>query len=599
MEADHLSWLRGVLLAGESRCSPERRWLYPLLAASRELTVLASGDEDYLTLGPPLVAQVRPLLDAVFLLAGQSNMSGRGDTIASSIPQELHLPNVHPGTAIAMCALKESSWGLAVKSSRSQTSFFFDPLLGWQSIVDESSLLHGNVDVMKQVGAGPGAAFALAFGGRVGVIPTAVGATALSEWMPDALNECPPSYHRGCPNLLSAALRSVFVSGCSFRLSGILWYQGENDCCTVDTFLAESYIVRFDYFISRLRTLLSLADQLFVADSISVVSTTGELVTTPPVLTCAVTSTRRLPYLELIRQQQLEVNLPNVDVVDVLGASLKLDCIHIDTRSAIALGVELARKMRLMLDGKVDDSRADCGVTAGKSTLVGYASWLDSPYDLMCSRLFSAARIEAIAAMDSTVFQGGKKLAILQSGNAPVNFVSGEVFFLDFCRVLHILPSLVDSDDKKKVFVDLGCGVGSCLAAASFLRRTETCHDVPYFSELIGFDLMHSKIVECASLLNALGRQSPWVGQAQELRAIEADFLQQDFSHADVVYACATCFDSTTMRSLEEGKFPLLRSGVLVVLIDKELSEKSSLTLLASCQVRTTWGVANARVYRK
>ena len=576
MEADHLSWLRGVLLAKESRCSPERRWLYPLLAASRELTVLASGDEDYLTLGPPLVAQVRPLLDAVFLLAGQSNMSGRGDTIASSIPH------------------------------RSQTSFFFDPLLGWQSIVDESSLLHGNVDVMKQVGAGPGAAFALAFGGRVGLIPTAVGATALSEWMPDALNECPPSYHSGCPNLLSAALRSVFVSGCSFRLSGILWYQGENDCCTVDTFLAESYIVRFDYFISRLRTLLSLADQLFVADSISVVSTTGELVTTPPVLTCAVTSTRRLPYLELIRQQQLAVNLPNVDVVDVLGASLKADCIHIDTRSAIALGVELARKMRLMLDGKVDDSRADCGVTAGKSTLVGYTSWIDSPYDLMCSRLFSAARIEAIAAMDSTVFsptgtvpEGGKKLAILQSGNAAVNFVSGEVFFLDFCRVLHILPSLVDSDDKKKVFVDLGCGVGSCLAAATFLRRTETCHDVPYFSELIGFDLMHSKIVECASLLNALGRQSPWVGQAQELRAIEADFLQQDFSHADVVYACATCFDSTTMRSLEEGKFPLLRSGVLVVLIDKELSEKSSLTLLASCQVRTTWGVANARVYRK
>lgn len=578
MEAD-LCWLREILLARESRCSPERRWLYPVLAASRELTVLAvSGDEDLLTLGPPLERQVEgvpPLLDAVFLLAGQSNMSGRGEKIASSL-------------------------------SPSLTSFFYDPLLGWQSIVDENSLLHGNVDVTKLVGVGPGAAFAVAFGGRVGVIPSAVGGTALSEWMPDVLSECPPSYHRGCPNLLSAALRSVYVSGSSFRLSGVLWYQGENDC-TGETFLAESYRERFEHFISRLRTLLSLADKLFVADSMLVVSTTGGELSEPPVLTCAVTSTRRLRYLELIRHQQLSVNLPNVDVVDAMGAGLKADCIHIDTRSAIALGVELARKMRIMLDGKVDDSRADSGITAGKANLVGQASWLHSPYDLLCSRLFSAAHIEAIAAMDSSVFiakavpEGGKKLAILQSGNAPVNFVSGEVFFLDFCHVLHLLPTLVDSDDKKRVFVDLGCGVGSCLAAASFLRRTETytSHDVPYFSELIGFDLMHSKIVECTSLLDALGRQSPWVGQAQELRAIEADFLQQDFRHADVVYACATCFDSTTMRSLEESMFPLLRPGAFVVLIDKELSEKSSLTLFASCQVLTTWGVANALVYRK
>ena len=128
-------------------------------------------------------------------------------------------------------------------------------------------------------------------------------------------------------------------------------------------------------------------------------------------------------------------------------------------------------------------------------------------------------------------------------------------------------------------------------AAASFIAD---CQDSAFFSEVRGYELMRSKVEESRLLLDALAHQHAQV--------VEADFLREDWSSASVVYACATCFDSVTMRALEETKFPLLRPGACVIVIDKELSTQgadlpSTLQLIASCQVNTTWGPASARVF--
>jgi len=220
---------------------------------------------------------------------------------------------------------------------------------------------------------------------------------------------------------------------------------------------------------------------------------------------------------------------------------------------------------------------------------------MDTRLDLAASKVFCKARLAVVAADDSVFTAAAGQLPALRRGLAPVNFVCGEVFFLDFCRVLRLLPLQAsrEGEGEARLFVDLGCGVGTPLAAAA-LFTTEAGDSV--FSDVRGYDLMHSKLVECRLVVEALRT----VQGLPSMEVVGADFLKQDWSSAHVVYACATCFDADTMRELEERKFPLLRPGACVVLIDKELSPHSPLAqgLLASCQVNTTWGVACARVYQ-
>ena len=165
---------------------------------------------------------------SLFVLAGQSNMAGRGQLLPplSSDRRTSLCDNCH-------CCRDQDIIGVGVDSTSSSSSstchrcyvslphgacqaadafrprvVSYDPLLGWTH--EAGASLHANVDILKRatVGIGPGSSFAIEYlrlrdlldatdsrrtsggdssGGSVGLIPVSVGSTFLAEWTADYL----------------------------------------------------------------------------------------------------------------------------------------------------------------------------------------------------------------------------------------------------------------------------------------------------------------------------------------------------------------------------------------------------------------------------
>jgi hypothetical protein len=142
----------------------------------------------------------------VFLLMGQSNMSGRG-----------RLDEVDPIENDQIRVFRSGTWSVAKEP------------------------LHD--DKPDRVGVGLAMSFASELlahrpGSDVGLVPCAVGGASLSQWMPgEAL------YQRAVD-----ATRAACREG---SLAGVLWHQGESD--SVDPQLAGSYGTRFVRMMTSLR----------------------------------------------------------------------------------------------------------------------------------------------------------------------------------------------------------------------------------------------------------------------------------------------------------------------------------------------------------
>ena len=149
----------------------------------------------------------------LFLLAGQSNMAGRGkveaqDSVAD--PRVLKL----------------------------------DQSMSWVPAVDP---LHWDKPTL--VGVGPGRSFGLALAARdtsarIGLIPAAVGGSPISSWAPGALDTATGTHP------YDDALERLRIAQKSGTLRGILWHQGESDATPA---LSVLYAARLRALIARFR----------------------------------------------------------------------------------------------------------------------------------------------------------------------------------------------------------------------------------------------------------------------------------------------------------------------------------------------------------
>ncbi|EEF52344.1 conserved hypothetical protein [Ricinus communis] len=223
----------------------------------------------------------------IFILAGQSNMAGRG-----GVEKGKWNGNVPPECRSNPSILRlsaELKWGVAREP------------------------LHADIDVGKTCGVGPGMAFANSVKandlriGVVGLVPCAVGGTKISQWARGT---------RLYQELVSRANESVKYGG---NIRAILWYQGESD--TVWKKDAEAYKGNFERFIANLRSDLN----------------------TPylPVIQVAVASGEG-QFIEMVRRAQLGIKMPNVRCIDAKGLPLKSDHLHLTTMSQVHLGLHLA-----------------------------------------------------------------------------------------------------------------------------------------------------------------------------------------------------------------------------------------------------------------
>ncbi|KAK9054311.1 hypothetical protein SSX86_025389 [Deinandra increscens subsp. villosa] len=226
----------------------------------------------------------------IILLAGQSNMSGRG-------------------------GVQNNTWdGVVPLQSQPNPSILrLTANLTWVQARDP---LHKDIDVQATCGLGPGMAFANRVLerdpglGPLGLVPCAVGGpmgTKISQW------------GRGGVLYRQLLRRARVARRGGGLIRGVLWFQGESD--TVSEVDARMYKRRLVNLFANLRA--DLGSPLL------------------PIVHVAITSGQG-PYVETVRKAQLGIKLPKVRCVDAKGLPLLQDNLHLSTPAQVRLGRMLA-----------------------------------------------------------------------------------------------------------------------------------------------------------------------------------------------------------------------------------------------------------------
>lgn len=231
--------------------------------------------------------------EQIFILSGQSNMAGRGGIITET--QHHHRRKHWDGVVPPECRPHPSILRLTAH-------------LSWEEARDP---LHSDIDTGKACGLGPGMAFANAVrervGGTLGLVPCAVGGTAIKEWA------------RGEKLYESMVKRAKAAVADGGEIKAVLWYQGESDTLTAED--AAAYQGRMEKLISDLREDLKLP--------------------LLPIIQVALASGDE-KYIEKVRAVQLGMKAPNLVCVDAKGLKLNSDNLHLTTESQVQLGLMLA-----------------------------------------------------------------------------------------------------------------------------------------------------------------------------------------------------------------------------------------------------------------
>uniref|UniRef100_A0A0D9W1L6 Sialate O-acetylesterase domain-containing protein n=1 Tax=Leersia perrieri TaxID=77586 RepID=A0A0D9W1L6_9ORYZ len=243
-----------------------------------------------LLLPPPVAGDIPPSNKLVFILAGQSNMAGRGGVVGS------HWDGIVPPD----CAPNPSILRLTAD-------------LRWEQAHEP---LHAGIDYNRTCGVGPGMAFANALlrSGRAGavaalaLVPCAVGGTRMAEWA------------RGSDLYSDLVRRARVALETGGRIGAVLWYQGESD--TVRWADANEYGRRMAMFVRDLRQDLAMPHLLLV--QVGLASGLGQ-------------------YTETVREAQKGIKLRNVRFVDAKGLPLQDGHLHLSTQAQVQLGHMLAQ----------------------------------------------------------------------------------------------------------------------------------------------------------------------------------------------------------------------------------------------------------------
>jgi hypothetical protein len=229
----------------------------------------------------------------LYLLIGQSNMAGRGQLT----PEYRNLSN----PAVLMLN-KDDKW------------------------VAASHPLH--FDKPKIAGVGPGLAFGLQMSEaypqvKIGLIPCAVGGTAIESWEPGVMDRASKKYpYDDMIERLKSAMKSGVVKG-------IIWHQGEANSTPERSV---GYLKKLEELIDRLRKAIGNKNLPFVV---------GEL--------GKYRDTYRLVNDQLIK---LPEEVKNTAVASSEGLVHKGDNTHFDAASATELGKRFAKQMILLQQKK-------------------------------------------------------------------------------------------------------------------------------------------------------------------------------------------------------------------------------------------------------
>jgi len=223
----------------------------------------------------------------LYLLAGQSNMAGRGE-ITGKYKNE--------GNANVYMLNKNNEWVVAKH-----------PV---------------HFDKPQVAGVGPGLAFALEMANsnrriKIGIVPCAVGGSSIDVWKTGAYDSATKTYP------YDDAMKRVAIAMQQGVFKGILWHQGESNCTPAG---AAVYLPKLITLIEQFRDSIHNKNLPFVA---------GEL-------------GRYKDQYDNINKviTQLPEKVPFTAIASSKGLKHKGDMTHFDSPSAEKLGKRFAKEMK-------------------------------------------------------------------------------------------------------------------------------------------------------------------------------------------------------------------------------------------------------------
>jgi hypothetical protein len=233
---------------------------------------------------------------SIFILAGQSNMSGRGKL-------DLVKPQLD---SLIMVFGNDYTWKVAKEP------------------IDSPKNQKDSVSIDLKAGFSPGLSFAKEYrrlnsNSKIGIVPCAKGGTAISEWA------------KGTP-LYTSMIKRAKEARKKGKLEGILFFQGETDAGTPGRVLGkelypDSWDVHFKQFVLDVREDLEDTKLLVVFAQIGTTSTP-----------------EKFTNWEVVQEKQASVNMENVMMIKTKDLTLG-DWVHFNTESYKEIGKRFAKKV--------------------------------------------------------------------------------------------------------------------------------------------------------------------------------------------------------------------------------------------------------------
>lgn len=248
----------------------------------------------------PAFAQPKDLL--IFVLAGQSNMSGRGK---APLPSEFRQI--------------EGVWN-------------FNNAWKWERATEPLDSAAGQLDLVsadQSAGVGPGLVFAarmreLRTGSAIGLVQCAKGASSMLDWLQSGSRE----------TLYGSCIARVKEASKRGRVVGMLLYQGESDAASVTE--ARNWDRHFSKLVFQFRSDLNMPRLPVVFAQIGGLS--AERRASP-----------QFAYWDTVKESQSRVKLSHASMIQADKHNLSSDGIHLSTNGYVSIGREFAEAMDSLL----------------------------------------------------------------------------------------------------------------------------------------------------------------------------------------------------------------------------------------------------------
>ncbi|KAL4505334.1 hypothetical protein ABPG72_002396 [Tetrahymena utriculariae] len=184
-------------------------------------------------------------------------------------------------------------------------------------------------------------------------------------------------------------------------------------------------------------------------------------------------------------------------------------------------------------------------------------------------------------------------------------FTYGEIEFVSLGEIFYLLKNKygVLKEQDKDIFYDLGSGSGKPTIAAALLHQFKATNGIELLKSLVSVSNdvksdIEKNQQEIQNQLNSIhGTRS--YQYLQNLNFQSQDFLQFDWSNADLVFVNATCYDPPFLQKLYEKSLYMKKNSIFITTTRKLPVQNQTWQLLCFFKRKMDFGNATIHIYQK